>query len=86
MNKMILMGAALLLATGCSPTPYVNSHFGDTVRAASLAQADAAKSATPEQEATVDGQVSNAAMDRYHSSYGKPDQTQNVFKIGVGTK
>lgn len=86
MNKMMLMGAALLLATGCSPTPYVNKHFGETVHAASQAQADAGKSATPALEASVDGQVSNASMDRYHSSYGKPDKTQNVFKIGVGTK
>lgn len=84
MNKMMLMGAALLLATGCSPTPYVNKHFGEATQAAIQAQADAGKSA--DQAATVDGQVSNAAMDRYHSSYGKPDKSQNVFKIGVGTK
>lgn len=84
MNKMILMGAALLLATGCSPTPYVNSHFGESLHGAAKAQADAAKSS--KQEIAVDGQVSNAAMDRYHNSYGKPDKAQNVFKIGVGTK
>lgn len=84
MNKMMLMGAALLLATGCSPTPYVNKHFGETVQAASQAQAEAGRTADP--AATVDGQVSNASMDRYHSSYGKPDKSQNVFKIGVGTK
>lgn len=84
MNKMMLMGAALLLATGCSPTPYVNKHFGETTQAAIQAQSEAARST--DAVATVDGQVSNAAMDRYHSSYGKPDKSQNVFKIGVGTK
>lgn len=85
MNKMMLMAAVALLA-GCSANPYVNRHFGETVQAAAKAQADAAKSATPTLEASVDGQVTNATMDRYHSSYGKPEKSQNVYKIGVGTK
>lgn len=85
MNKLMLLGAALLLA-GCSTTPYLNKHMGDTVRVAGQAQADMAKAADPATEAPVEGQISNAAMDRYHNSYGKPETTTNVFNIGVGTK
>lgn len=86
MNKTMLLGAVLLLAGGCSTTPYLNNQMGESVRVASQAQADMSKPADPSTEAPVDGQISNAAMDRYHNSYGKPETTTNVFNIGVGTK
>lgn len=86
MKKLMLLGAALLLASGCSTTPYLNKHMGETVQLANQAQADMAKAADPATESPVDGQISNAAMDRYHNSYGKPDKAANVFNIGVGTK
>lgn len=86
MNKTMLLGAAVLMLAGCSPHPYVNSHFGDAVQANRQAQADMARAANPATEANVDGQISNAAMDRYHNSYGKPEASGNALKIGVGTK
>lgn len=86
MNKTMLLGAAVLMLAGCSPHPYVNKTFGESVQASRQAQADMARAANPATESTVEGQISNAAMDRYHNSYGKPDTSGNALKIGVGTK
>lgn len=86
MNKTMLLGAAVLMLAGCSPHPYVANHFGEAVKSSRQAQADMVWAADPATESTVEGQVSNAAMDRYHNSYGKPDTSGNALKIGVGTK
>lgn len=86
MNKTMLLGAAVLMLAGCSPHPYVNNTFGKAVEGTRQAQADMARAANPATESTVEGQISNAAMDRYHNSYGKPEASGNALKIGVGTK
>lgn len=85
MKKLMLMTALLLAASGCT-TPYLNKHLGEATLAARQNQTANPDAPTDQPAATVDGQVSNAAQDRYHNAYGKPQAPSNVFKIGVGTK
>lgn len=85
MKKLMLMTALLLTASGCT-TPYLNKHFGEATLAARQNQAVNPEALADQPAATVDGQVSNAAQDRYHNAYGKPQGPTDVLKIGVGTK
>lgn len=97
MKRLMLMTAVMLATTGCT-TPYWSKHFGEKSVEARQAQMVTPPPATEEerkqQEAAraalpapaVEGQVSNAVIDRYHNSYGKPDNKGNVYKIGVGTR
>ncbi|MDF2445894.1 MAG: hypothetical protein K0S46_1130 [Moraxellaceae bacterium] len=85
MKKLMLIGAVALAMAGCT-TPYLNKHFGETKQAAQRQQLANPRAPVDQPDATVEGQVSNAAMDRYHNAYGKPEAPADVFKIGVGTK
>ncbi|MCC2636746.1 MAG: hypothetical protein K0Q68_465 [Moraxellaceae bacterium] len=85
MKKLMLMTALLLSTSGCT-TPYLSKHFGEATLAAQQSQVANPDAPSGQPAATVDGQVSNAAQDRYHNAYGKPQAPTNVFKIGVGTK
>lgn len=85
MNVRILACLALTIGlAGCvSPTPMLDEHFGDAVRAARLAQTihpDAGKNADP--VAGLDGVAANASIAGYHESFKTPPPVTNVINIG----
>ncbi|MDO9051468.1 MAG: hypothetical protein Q7U70_08260 [Methylotenera sp.] len=86
--KLVLTAlfSAVVLAGCATNTPYIDEHFGEAVNAAKAQQTinpDASLNTDP--VAGVDGQVADAAVDRYHKSFVQPPVTTNVFNIGVGT-
>jgi hypothetical protein len=87
MNKKTrnILGLALLLSlTGCvSPTPMLDETFGDTVRAARLAQTlhpDAGRDAAP--VVGLDGIAAQESIKRYEASFRTPPPVSNVINIG----
>lgn len=85
MNVRILACLALSAGlAGCaSPTPILDEHFGDAVRAARLAQTihpDAGMSADP--VGGMDGVAANASIEGYHESFKTPPPVTNVINIG----
>lgn len=83
MKKLTLLCLGLALA-GCT-TPHLSRHMGEPKEAAELAMTVNKDTRANRPAATTDGQISNAAQDRYHNAYGKPT-TVNVYNIGVGAK
>lgn len=83
MRKLTLLCLGLALA-GCT-TPHLSRHMGEAKEAAELAMTLNKDARGSRPAATTDGQISNAAQDRYHNAYGKPT-TVNVYNIGVGAK
>ncbi len=81
----ILLGLALMLGLGgcVSPTPYLDEHFGEAVRAARLAQTmhpDAGRDADP--VTGMDGVAAKESMTRYDASFKNPPPVTNVVNIG----
>jgi hypothetical protein len=81
----IIVGLALVLslAACASPTPMLDEHFGDAVRAARLAQTlhpDAGRDADP--VTGLDGIAAERSIDRYHASFRNPPPVTNVVNIG----
>lgn len=70
--------------TGCvSPTPMLDEHFGDAVRAAKEQQIlnpDAGRNTDP--VAGLDGPAAKEAVDRYQDSFKAPPPVTNVINIG----
>lgn len=83
MKKLTLLCLGLALA-GCT-TPHLSRHMGEPKEAAELAMMVNKDNRGGRPPATTEGQISNAAQDRYHNAYGKPT-TVNVYNIGVGAK
>ncbi|HEX4870453.1 MAG TPA: hypothetical protein VFV15_07030 [Moraxellaceae bacterium] len=83
MKMLTLLCLGLALA-GCT-TPHLSRHLGEPKEAAELAMRVNKDPRGNRAAATTDGQISNAAQDRYHNAYGKPT-TVNVYNIGVGAK
>lgn len=83
MKKLMIAAAASLALAGCT-TPYWSKHLGEAKAQAQLAQTLNPKPAA-QAPAQTEGQIVNAAQDRYHNSYGKPQAPTDVYKIGVGT-
>jgi hypothetical protein len=87
MNKKVrnILGLALILGlTGCaSPTPMLDETFGDTVRAARLAQTinpDAGRDTSP--VVGLDGVAAQESIKRYEASFRSPPPVTNVINIG----
>jgi hypothetical protein len=85
MNRTILACLALSIGlAGCaSPTPVLDEHFGEAVRAARLAQTlnpNAGTSTDP--VAGLDGVAANASIVGYHDSFKTPPPVTNVINIG----
>jgi hypothetical protein len=83
----IILGLALMLSlTGCaSPTPMLDEHFGEAVRAARLAQTlnpNAGQDTAP--VTGMDGVAAEQSIDRYHASFRNPPPVVNVVNIGGG--
>jgi hypothetical protein len=83
-KSLLLSVAVIALAACASPTPNLDSRFGEAVNSAKADQIvnpDASQNTDP--VAGVDGKAAKAAVDRYHESYKNPPATP-VFTIGVG--
>ena len=90
MNAKIIMrllaatAAGGLLLTGCaSTTPYLDSRFGEAVKAARAQQTvnpDASLNTDP--VAGVDARSAKSAMDQYRKSFETPPSTFNIMNIG----
>ncbi|GBG13152.1 transcriptional regulator [Novimethylophilus kurashikiensis] len=86
-NKIYFAFALLTTLSACAtPTPELDSHFGDAVNAAKAQQTlnpDASQNTAP--VTGMDGKAANSAVDRYEKTFEKPQPTENIFNIGVGT-
>lgn len=84
---MTLMLLSLLGACASSPTPHYDARFGDSVRAARLAQTLDPQGVSSNPVAGIDGKAAGAAAGRYHDSFKTPPPVVNVINIGgqVGT-
>jgi hypothetical protein len=80
--SVVLSGA--LIACGCaSPTPRVDQHFGEAVRAARLQQTvNPSASDNTDPAAGISGAVATETMQRYRDSFKAPEPT---FDIIIGT-
>ncbi|HEX8989582.1 MAG TPA: hypothetical protein VF816_16615 [Rhodocyclaceae bacterium] len=84
-NARSIAGLVLALGlAGCvSPTPVLDEHFGEAVRAARLAQTvnpDAGRNTDP--VFGLDGVASQESIVRYHNSFRNPPPVTNVINIG----
>lgn len=87
MNKTALTILSLAITgmlSGCvSPTPVLDEHFGDAVRAAKEQQIlnpDAGRNTDP--VAGLDGPAAKEAITLYHDSFKAPPPVTNVINIG----
>ena len=74
-----------LRLTGCAATttPYLDSRFGESVKAARALQTlnpDASLNTDP--VAGVDARAAKSAMDQYHKSFETPPATFGIMNIG----
>lgn len=83
-SRLILCAAFGALAGGCvSPTPQLDSHFGESVRMARAQMTlnpDASRDTDP--VAGIDGKAAEKAMGRYEKSFQEPPPVTNVINIG----
>lgn len=84
-NARIVVTLALMLGlAGCmSPSPVLDEHFGEAVRAARLAQTlhpNAGLDADP--VTGIDGVAAQESITRYHASFKTPPPVSNVINIG----
>lgn len=85
-NKLsIALGCiGMALLAGCSSTPYLDSHFGETVdmiKAQQTINPGASQNMDP--VAGIDGKAGQEAMGRYHDSFKTPPSTANILTIDV---
>lgn len=86
---MGLAAGALLCAglAGCMNTsPVWDANFGESVRTVRMMQTlnPNASYVNTDPVTGVDGRAATAAMDRYGQSFRQPDNSSNMFVIGVG--
>jgi hypothetical protein len=78
--------ASVFLISGCvQRTPYLDSHFGESVtllKAQQVLNPEAARNTDP--VAGIDGKAGKSAYDEYQKSYRTPEPLPNAFTIGVG--
>ncbi|EEG09808.1 hypothetical protein [Pseudogulbenkiania ferrooxidans] len=83
---MITMSGTVLavLLTGCSSTPYLDSHFGesvDMIKAQQTINPQASQNMDP--VAGIDGKAGQEAMGRYYDSFKTPPSTKDILTIDV---
>jgi hypothetical protein len=83
--------ASLSVLTACSSapaqdrTPYLDSQFGNAVNMAKAQQTlNPNASQNRDTVAGIDGRAAREAVERYESTFQKPQPQPNVFGIGVG--
>lgn len=84
--KLLAMGSVMIpLLTGCaSPTPHLDSHFGESVDMAMAQQTiNLQASQNPDPVAGIDGKAGREAIERYYESFKTPPSTANILTIDV---
>lgn len=83
-NARIVAGLALLLGLGgcVSPTPMLDEHFGEAVRAARLAQTINPDAGRNDPIIGMDGVAAQRSIERYETSFKNPPPVTNVVNIG----
>ena len=87
MRLLAATAAGGLLLTGCASTttPYMDSRFGESVKAArALQTVNPGASRNTDPVAGVDARAAKSAMDQYHKSFETPPTTFSIMNIGGG--
>ncbi len=85
-NVFTLALLTAALAACSSPSPQLDSTFGDTVNAAreqQILNPDASRNTEP--VVGLGGKAAKAVVTRYYKTYQSPPMSGNVYTIGVGT-
>jgi hypothetical protein len=85
-STLCAVSAALFMATGCvSRTPYLDSHFGESVNLLKAQQTLNPQAALNTNPVTgMDGRAASSAYDQYQKSYKAPEPLSNSLTIGIG--
>ena len=85
-NNVLTLALLTALAACSSPSPQLDSTFGDAVNAATAQQIlnpDASRNTQP--VVGLGGKAAKAVAIRYYKTYQSPPMSGNVYTIGVGT-
>lgn len=86
-HTLIAGVVSISLLSACVPmTPYLDAHYGETVKMAVAQQTinpDASQNINPVKG--VDGTTAKNAIDLYHNTSKAPPPATNIFNIGIGS-
>jgi hypothetical protein len=70
LSNIMIIAAFVVLMTACTGTPYLNSHWGESVETAKALQtANPQAGQEPSQAPEMDGRAAGQSVDSYHRSF-----------------